>query len=276
MTETKTPFRPRRGLAVGVAAAAHEVALAMHMRLPGDALERLVRSDLPLRRALRGMRRPRDGREPGLDTHERDMLFDAVARHVGMPHWPMYLDDERFTDRFLECVRAAVSDGRLVRLPEPPRGKRGAKGEPAGLPVPPKAPARPRTRRADVDDATRRRLSNGIEAARYDVARATAAGFPDDGLERLVAGDRDLCRRLRDYGPPASGCNPGLDTADREHLLDVVARHLGATHWPSMHEGADACTALAARVHEAVADGRLVASDLVRYDDDGAEIRYAA
>ncbi len=40
----------------------------------------------------------------GLDTMDRDILYDFVAMELGFKHWPLYMDSEEYTNQFYKAL----------------------------------------------------------------------------------------------------------------------------------------------------------------------------
>ncbi len=99
-------------------------------------------------------------------------------------------------------------------------------------------------------------LEGGLRAASCDIAHKLASRLSGDALERLVAASPDLTHRLGGYPPDAAG----LDTMDRDHLMDALARHLGADGWPCNGDPREVHDAFMARVKEAYRSGVLEAA----------------
>ena len=56
----------------------------------------------------------------GLDTYERDILFDIFAERIaGVDHWPMFIDDEAYGESFVEGIRKAFKAGKIDIEQEP-------------------------------------------------------------------------------------------------------------------------------------------------------------
>jgi len=54
----------------------------------------------------------------GLDTYERDYLFDIFAERIAnVSHWPMFMDDKEFNEKFLEGIVSAMKAGLLDVVP---------------------------------------------------------------------------------------------------------------------------------------------------------------
>jgi hypothetical protein len=41
----------------------------------------------------------------GLDTMDRDLLYDIIARAMGCAHWPLHMDSQEYSDAFFKTLK---------------------------------------------------------------------------------------------------------------------------------------------------------------------------
>lgn len=91
--------------------------------LSSDQAKSLIETDQELVDALIELYPDRPGNEDGgLDTYERDWLFDNFAKYVGQDHWPMFGDDPEYQKQFVDAVCQAVKDGKIERFADDKSG----------------------------------------------------------------------------------------------------------------------------------------------------------
>jgi len=66
------------------------------------------------RMLLRGYPDATPGAAHGLDTYERDYLFDIFAERIaGVSHWPFNGDTAEYSQTFIDGIRAANKAGKI-------------------------------------------------------------------------------------------------------------------------------------------------------------------